>query len=259
MAQALAEAKEFDRALELMEGQEELAALRQETIAARATWERERAIERICREAREGDLGRAADLLHRGVREYPNDARLVAEMTRVARALVEAKEFGRALELMEGQEELAALRDDTIAAKAAWERQQAIDRICREAREGNLGRAADLLRRGVRDYPNDARLVAEMTRVAQALVEAKEFDRALQLMEGQEELAALRGETIAARGVVGTRSGHRADLPRSTGRRLGARGGPAAPGREGISERRAPGLAARGNHRGNDARGAGAD
>ena len=214
---------------QLIEGQEELAALRGETIAARVSWERDQAIERICREARESDLARAAHLLRRGVREHQNDARLVslleetiAEMTRAARALIEAKEFDRALQLIEGQEELAALRDETLAARAAWERAQAIEAICRDARaaieRGNLDAAVARLRAAVPQYENDQRLtsllgeaeralrarheeIAKIESDARRLLGAGAFDEALEAVQGglarypaQSSLEALQRE-----------------------------------------------------------------
>ena len=281
----LAAALRFGEALEVLDGAAReygAEAVREQRSRVEEQWARHRREEAI-----RAALGPARELLERGdfegaiaaaraaLEAYPGEPRLaavvaeaeaavrarreaLAKIAHDARTLVEAKQFDRALELMEGQEELAALRDETIAARAAWEREQAIEGICREARESDLAHAAHLLRRGVREYRNDARLVAlleeaiaRMKREARALIDAKEFGRAAGVDGRPGGTGRVAAGDDCRKGNVGARASHRGDLPRGPGRRVGARGGPVAPGREGVSERRAPG-------RGDDARGASA-
>ncbi len=135
-------------------------------------------------------------------------AKAIKELTAKAGALVDSKDFNSALSLLEealkqypGETTLIRMLGSSMAAKTAWERQQAIAKTVRESAqlrsEQRLAEAIELVETALREYTAEPELAALLEQLEQewagkrrAEAVRKAADSALQLLDRKQPLEA---------------------------------------------------------------------
>jgi eukaryotic-like serine/threonine-protein kinase len=194
-------------------GDERLSGIRERIVAAQAEWERAEAIRELVERSRElisrNEFEPALELLNSGLARFPGEPHLTKlltatqdaqlaklrddEITNIcaqAQTQLAERQYQLALEAIErGQAthghdgRLAELREKIIAAKAAWERAEAIRQDVEEAQRSvsqqDFGKAIALVESALGRYPREPALIQALksARSAQA---AKRRDEAIE-------------------------------------------------------------------------------
>ena len=182
------------------------------TLAAKAAWQRTAEVARVVESAQQrlakGQPESALEILEPALRRYADERRLLEIRTAAENALaasrreqaiealgqrvrneLEAGAYGTALELVEhgleqngGDSRLIRLREKTIAAKTAWERDEAVRQVVREAQAslaaGNSDEAISTVQLALTKYPDD-KLLQETLASARRAADAKRRDDAI--------------------------------------------------------------------------------
>jgi hypothetical protein len=218
--QAQTDKREFGNALKAVErgladygSDPRLARTREAIVAAKAAWERaediSRAVESVQQRLAKGQPESAVEVAESALRRYADEPRLVEARTSAQEALarkrrdqaidalrdrvqkeVEAGGYASALELVgRGLEQfgddprLLKVREKALAAKAAWERAEAVRRAVSHARqaiaEQNFDQAISELQTALSQYPHE-KLLEETLASARSAAEAKRRDDAIE-------------------------------------------------------------------------------
>ncbi len=222
-----------DRGLKDYSGDRRLAELKVRVVSARTEWERRRAIARIVEDSRklvaQREFENAISLLESALNEYPGEAD-IAEAMHAAREGLAAKQRAEAIEACCGQAQLeleelnfenalntvnqgekdhgndvrlAAMREKVLAAKADWERDEAVRQVVQEAQNAvalqDFNKAISLLESSLKRYPAQVPLTQALVSARNAF-DAKRRDDAIEslcdnaraLIDKQDFLRALK-------------------------------------------------------------------
>ena len=265
-AQEQLDKNEFQHALELLDAASKehgrdrrLAEMRERVLSAKAKWERSEAVRQAVEDSKtrvaQQDFNGAIVLLESALKRYPANPELAGALESAREALaakrrdeaieaacreaqeqVERREFPRALKTIDrGQLDhgsdprFTAAREKVLAAKADWERVEAVRHVIDDARkrlaQGKPATAVELLEAALKRYPEDPHLIEALEfaqtalasfrreeaietlcRQAQQYLQSHEFHQALDAIDrglgeygGDQRLSDLRAAVLSGK------------------------------------------------------------
>jgi serine/threonine-protein kinase len=203
----------LDQAIEAHGPDQRLAAMRDRVATAKSSWEREEATQQAVMESQSrlsrDDPDGALQAIEAALARYPDDETLLSAAASASEALEakrrnaaiegvcqsaaaksERQEFDEALdEIAHGiadygaDQRLVALQQKTAAAKSDWQRRESIRAVLQDCQQalakGEPKVALQLLEEALKQYPDEAQLLAAVSNAQQAL-EAKNRAAAIQ-------------------------------------------------------------------------------